>query len=165
MTVLLFSLAMGVGATLLIDLWALARAALLDVPRPDYGMVGRWLIGVMRGRLQLDASGGAQPAWHERAFGWLAHYMIGVAFALLLLVGAGPSWLDQPTLMPALLVGVGTVAAPFLLMQPGMGVGIAASRARNPWSARLQSLITHSIFGIGLYGTGHVAALLFNAQT
>jgi hypothetical protein len=71
----------------------------------------------------------------------------------------GASWLQQPTLAPALVVGIGTVAAPFLLMQPGMGAGIAANRTPRPGAARLQSLITHAVFGLGLY-----AAALFNAS-
>jgi DMSO reductase anchor subunit len=49
-------------------------------------------------------------------------------------------------------------------MQPGMGAGIAASRTRNPWSARLQSLVTHTIFGMGLYGAGLIASLFHMGQ-
>jgi hypothetical protein len=41
-------------------------------------------------------------------------------------------------------------------MQPGMGAGIAASRAPRPNAARLQSLVTHTIFGLGLYVAGLV---------
>ncbi len=66
----------------------------------------------------------------------------------------------MPTLGPALLVGVGTVAAPFLLMQPGMGAGIAASRTPRPNAARLQSLATHAVFGAGLYAAALVLNLL-----
>ena len=164
MTVLLYSVAIGVGATLVIDLWAATRAALFDVPVPNYGLVGRWLIGVMHGKLRLDTRAAALPAPHERACGWIAHYLIGVAFAMVLLLSSGPAWLDQPTLAPAMIVGIGTVAAPFLIMQPGMGAGIAATRTRHPWSARLQSLITHSIFGIGLYGAGCLASLFHVSQ-
>jgi hypothetical protein len=35
-----------------------------------------------------------------------------------------------------------------------MGAGIAARRAPRPNAARLQSLITHTIFGLGLYAAG-----------
>ena len=41
--------------------------------------------------------------------------------------------------------------APFLLMQPCMGAGIAASRTPHPASARVHSLINHAVFGLGLY--------------
>jgi DUF2938 family protein len=50
--------------------------------------------------------------------------------------------------------------APFLLMQPGMGAGIAASRTPRPVAARLQTLVTHGIFGLGLYAAGWATSLL-----
>ena len=65
----------------------------------------------------------------------------------------GPGWLRHPTIGPALALGIATVAAPFFVMQPGMGMGVAASRAPRPAAARLQSLLTHAIFGAGLYAT------------
>ena len=93
----------------------------------------------------------------ERAIGWIAHYSIGIAFAALLLVLSGPQWLARPTPAAALVVGIGTVAAPFLVMQPGMGAGVAASRTPRPAAARLQSLVTHGVFGLGLYASGWIA--------
>jgi nitrous oxidase accessory protein NosD len=36
-------------------------------------------------------------------------------------------------------------------MQPGMGAGIAASRTPKPAVARINSLLTHATFGLGLY--------------
>lgn len=69
-------------------------------------------------------------------------------------------WAQRPTLGPALLVGIGSVAAPFLLMQPGMGLGIAARRAPRPGAARLQSLITHGIFGLGLYAAAWLQSII-----
>jgi hypothetical protein len=107
-----------------------------------------------RGRFRHAPIGGSPPLRGERAIGWIAHYLTGIAFAAILLALWGHEWTRSPTLAPALLVGLGTVAAPFLLMQPGMGAGFAASRTPRPGSARLQSLITHAIFGIGLYLAG-----------
>jgi hypothetical protein len=40
---------------------------------------------------------------------------------------------------------------PWLVMQPSFGLGIAASKAPNPTQARLKSLMTHTVFGVGLY--------------
>jgi hypothetical protein len=45
-------------------------------------------------------------------------------------------------------------------MQPGMGAGIAASRTPRPNSARLHSVVTHAVFGLGLYAAGLVLKLL-----
>ena len=150
------TLFIGAGATLATDLWAIARRRLLGVPGPDYGLVGRWFAHMARGRFRHERIAAAPPVRGELLIGWTAHYLIGVAFAGVLLAVCGLAWVRQPTPAPALAMGIATVAAPFLLMQPGMGAGIAASRAPRPNAARLQSLITHTIFGLGLYAAGLV---------
>ncbi|MNC95445.1 hypothetical protein D3C83_125650 [compost metagenome] len=55
--------------------------------------------------------------------------------------------------------GLATVLVPYLVMQPAFGLGIAASRTKNPGAARLKSLMTHAIFGLGLF----VSASVFQA--
>lgn len=150
----------GAGATLTTDLWAIARGRLFGVPAPDWGLVGRWLGHMARGRFRHERIATAEPVRGERVVGWTAHYLIGIAFAGGLLAICGLAWARQPTLAPALAFGIATVAAPFLLMQPGMGAGIATSRTPRPNSARLQSLVTHAVFGLGLYAAGLVLKLL-----
>lgn len=150
----------GVGATALIDVWAIARQRALGIAPPDYGLVGRWLAWMPRGRFRHERIGATPAVRGERLVGWVAHYAIGIAFAVVLLALRGHDWARHPTLAPALIVGIATVAAPFLLMQPGMGAGIAASRTPRPHAARLQSLATHAIFGVGLYLAGVVTSSL-----
>jgi hypothetical protein len=48
---------------------------------------------------------------------------------------------------------LGTAVAPYFILQPAMGLGLAARRAPNPAMARLHSLVTHAVFGLGLYVT------------
>lgn len=93
----------------------------------------------------------------ERALGWVAHYLIGIAFAAALLAGAGPAWVCRPTLAPALAVGVGSVLAPLLVLHPALGLGVFARRAPRPGAVRLRSLQTHAVFGFGLYAAGWLA--------
>jgi hypothetical protein len=107
-----------------------------------------------RGRFRHERIAATPAVKGEKAIGWVAHYAIGIVFAGLLVVVHG----QQPTLASALVVGIGTVAAPFLVMQPAMGAGIAARRTPRPGAARLQSLVTHAVFGFGLYA----AATLIN---
>lgn len=160
MELLISTLAIGTGATVVMDAWGLARERWLGIPRPDYALVGRWVGHMPQGRFRHDAIKAAPAIPGERLLGWGVHYLTGIAFAALLVSIWGESWLHQPTLAPALMVGIGTVAAPFLLMQPGMGAGFAARRTPNPASARLQSLITHGVFGLGLYAAGWMTRLL-----
>lgn len=143
----------GIGATLVLDAWSVLRKHWLGVAMPDYGHVGRWMAGWLRGRWVLESIAAAAPVRGEMLVGWTAHYAIGIAYAALLVLLFGTGWLHQPTPGPALLLGVATVAAPLFIMQPGMGSGIAASRTPNPPMARLHSLLSHAVFGLGLYAS------------
>jgi hypothetical protein len=53
--------------------------------------------------------------------------------------------------LPAVMFGIVSVLVPYLIMQPSFGLGIAASKAPEPTSARLRSLMAHTAFGVGLY--------------
>ncbi|MCP8467049.1 DUF2938 domain-containing protein [Pseudomonas sp. ZM23] len=150
-TLILPTLAIGIAATLLMDGWAMLRRRLLGMPSLDYAMVGRWVGHMPRGRFRHAAIGKAAAVTGERALGWLVHYLTGIVFALAFVMLAGESWLNRPTLAPALLFGLVTVAMPFLLMQPAFGLGIAAAKTAAPARARLHSLLTHAVFGLGLY--------------
>lgn len=146
-----YSFAIGVGATVRIDLWALGLKRILGIPTMNWGLVGRWIGHMPEGRFVHDSIGKKAPVRGETAIGWFAHYAIGIIFAGALLALWGLDWARQPTLLPALLVGWATVAAPFFLMQPGLGLGIAAAKTPNPMIARLRSVLTHTVFGVGLY--------------
>lgn len=154
MDFLFAALITGICATAVMDLWGIARAALFAMAPPNYALVGRWVGHMQAGRFRHNSIAAATAIPHERYLGWLIHYLVGVLFAGLLLSIWGLAWIQQPTLNPALIIGIGTVAAPFLIMQPGMGAGIAASRTPHPASARLHSIINHAVFGLGLYVAG-----------
>jgi hypothetical protein len=154
--IILEAIIIGAGATAFLDLVSAARSFLFRATKPDYALVGRWLAYLPRGQLFHDAISRSSEVTRERLLGWTAHYLTGIAFAGVLLL-LWPEWTRSPSIIPAMIVGIGSVAAPFLLMQPGMGLGIAASRAPNPNAARLRSLTTHAIFGLGLYAAGWCA--------
>ena len=80
----------GIGATALLDLWMVGRQLVAGVPFANYGLVGRWLGYMPRGRFVHDA--------------------------------------------------------------------IAASCTPRPWAARLQSLLSHAVFGLSLYLAGWLLA-------
>jgi hypothetical protein len=147
------AVALGVGASALMDVWGLVLRRGLGVPTLDYALLGRWLGHMRQGRFTHDRIGASAPVRHERALGWAAHYGIGITFAVLLLVVWGLDWAHSPSLLPPLVVGLGTIVAPWFLMQPGMGAGIAGSRTPNPTATRLRNLGTHAVYGFGLYLT------------
>lgn len=150
------TVAVGIGATAFMDLWAVLLKHLFNFRPGDYCLVGRWLCHMPQGIFRHENIAASQPRRGECAVGWTAHYLIGVAFAAALVAIESPQWLRQPALLPALLFGVASLVAPFFVLQPGLGLGFAASRTADPSRARLRSLMMHSVFGVGLY----VAALI-----
>jgi Protein of unknown function (DUF2938) len=141
----------GVGGAALMDAWALLSRRAFNIQGLDYALLGRWIGHFPRRRFFHERIASADPIRGERPLGWVAHYAIGIAFAFLLLAIWGLDWARSPTIWPALLIGWGTIVAPWFVLQPGMGAGVAASRTPNPRAARLRNLATHTVYGIGLY--------------
>jgi hypothetical protein len=148
----------GLGATLLIDLWALFLRRGFNIQSLNYCLLGRWLLHMPAGTIVHRSIAVAERKSHECTLGWIAHYLIGTGFALVFVLLVSGSWLERPTLWPALVFGAATTLVPYLIMQPSFGLGLAASKTPNPNQARLKSLMTHTVFGAGLY----LWALLLN---
>lgn len=149
----------GIGATAVMDAW-LVLLQRLGVPTLNLAFVGRWVGHLLRGQFVHASIAKAAPVRGELAWGWLTHYAVGVVFATVLVGLQGTQWLRSPSLLPALAVGIGTVAAPLLVMQPAMGSGFAASRTPTPIKNCLRSLANHTVFGLGLYLSARVIALI-----
>jgi hypothetical protein len=152
------AVAIGAGGSAAIDVWGAVVRRGFGVATLDYALLGRWIGHFREGTFKHARIGGAVPVRGERLLGWLAHYSIGVGFAGILLVLVGLDWVRSPTLWPALLIGIATVAAPWFVMQPAFGAGFAGSKAANPWPGRLRNLGTHTAFGLGMWLTALVLA-------
>lgn len=150
----------GIGGTVLLDLWSLALARLTGSPAVNWGMVGRWIGHMPQGRFTLRQPGAARPIPGERIIGWSAHYLIGAAYGLPVLAFGGEAWFAAPTPWLPLVAAWGLLVAPYFIMMPGMGQGMAASRTPRPNLARLKSLMGHTMFGLGMYGAGLLLAAL-----
>ena len=149
--ILTAAVAVGLGATLFMDLWAEFLKRAFKVSSANYCLVGRWLRHMTDGVFRHPSIAAAAQKPAECAIGWIAHYAIGALFALALVAVTTPQWLRSPTLLPALIFGVVSVAMPFFIMHPSFGLGLAGSKTPNPTQARLRSLMNHAVFGIGLY--------------
>ena len=145
----------GLGATLVMDLWNLFLKVAFGVPSLDLSLLGRWVGHMPAGTFRHERIAAAAPKAGERLVGRVVHYGIGVGLAAALAALTSGECLRRPTLLPAVLFGLVTVVFPFFLMQPALGLGIASARTPDPTRARLKSLMSHVAFGIGLW----VAAL------
>ena len=60
-------LLIGAGATAWIDLWALVRRRLFGTPLPNFGLVGRWIAHMARGRFRARLHRGARRRFAPNA--------------------------------------------------------------------------------------------------
>jgi hypothetical protein len=156
-------LVMGVAGSALMDVWSAALRR-FGIPTLDYRLLGRWIGHVTNAQFMHERIASSRPVAGERALGWFAHYAIGVAFAFLLVAIWGRPWLESPTIEPAMAVGIGTIVAPWFIMQPAMGAGIAGAKTPRPAATRARNLGTHAIYGLGLYGAAMVMTVLAGYQ-
>lgn len=149
----------GVGATLLMDLWAAALRR-VGIPSLDMALLGRWVGHLFGGRWRHATIAAAAAIPYESALGWTVHYTIGITFASLLVWTQGPAWVQSPTLGPPLLIGWVTVAAPLLILQPALGGGMAFRNTSAPLFNSAKSVVTHTVFGLGMYLSAHAVVAL-----
>lgn len=157
---LLSPIIIGIGATLMFDLWGLFLKYAFKIPSSNFCLVGRWVLYMPEGVFRHSDIGSAPQKNTECIVGWIAHYMIGIIFAATFLSFTGMDWLQHLTLAPAPIFGIITVSAPFFIMQPALGLGVAASKTAKPLQTRLRSLTNHIVFGFGLYIFGLLASWL-----
>jgi len=143
----------GLGATVAMDIWAIILATVLKQPKANWAPVGRWFYHLKSGRIFHDTIATAEPYRHELALGWISHYAVGIAYGIMLALFVGPAWFAEPTVLPAWIWGILTVAAGWFLLQPGLGIGWAASKTPNPTKVRALNLLAHTVFGLGLWLT------------
>jgi len=148
---LIRSILIGIGATLAFDAGGQVLKHAFRIPPSNICLIGRGFRTMPEGRLRHANIASSPPKGAECAVGWVAHYLIGITLALVFVALAGDGWLQQPTPLPAIVFGVVTVLAPFAIMQPLFGLGLAASKTPNPAQARVRSLMNHTAFGVGLY--------------
>jgi hypothetical protein len=141
----------GVIATLGMDIWAAIVKHALRLPTADWALVGRWFGHLPRGVFIHRPIADSVAISNELAIGWIAHYATGIVYGLAYLSITQFLFSSGPTLTSALAFGLVTLAAPWLIMQPGMGAGIFASRTPRPSVMRLVNLSMHVVFGVSLY--------------
>ena len=143
---------MGVAGTLAMDIWAFALERFAGVARPNWGAVGRWVVEVSRGRIFHASIGDVAEVSGEARIGWAFHYLVGAIYGLVFVWIAGPAWLNAPTFMAVWVFSILTIGFGWFLLQPGLGLGWAASKTDNPWRARGLGLLAHTVFGLGMWG-------------
>jgi hypothetical protein len=150
MTMIVEVLIVGVVANIVTDIyeWILERT--LGKTR-DWHLIGRWVANLPKGSFVLDTENESRAVSGELAVGWIFHYVVGIAYAGVYLFGVQYVLGVSPSAITAIGFGVISVAAPWFILMPALGVGAFAINAGRPTFVRLASLSVHFVFGVGLY--------------
>lgn len=118
-------------------------------PPVNWSITGRWFLMVFEGQPYVANVGAAPALPNELMAGHAAYYTISVIFAgvYLLLLKALKR---EPSFWNGLVFGWVTMAFPFLVQMPLMGMGVLASATATPLLIIGRTLVHHSSFGLGL---------------
>lgn len=143
----------GLGATLIADVVGVLRQG-WPATNGFYGLVGRWVGSLAHGKIAHRDIRETPPVPYEGVLGWSAHIVLGLCFGIGFVGLFGETALSAPKPWQGITIGLATVLVPWFIFQPLFGWGVAVSNAPKPWKMRLKSIITHMIFGIGLWLCG-----------
>ncbi|MBT9386858.1 DUF2938 domain-containing protein [Pseudooceanicola sp. CBS1P-1] len=149
---IIFILVVGIGSTIVLDLWGVFTAKIGWMPGTHWPSVGRWLLGIPAGHLVLDGTDTRPHTLSEAAVGWIFHYLIGLAYAVSFPLFWGIGFISAPTVFPVFLIGVIVSSlAGLIVLMPGMGGGIFARKLPNAGAMIVYVLVAHVIFAIAQY--------------
>ncbi len=149
----------GILGAVLMDITEIAMARVGIRSGVNVALVGRWFLGLMRGRLAHSDIQASPSLPREAGLGWAFHLLIGgggVALiypAALLLLG-----MHSPThpILGGLLFGLVTSLLPWFILLPAFGWGWFGRRGPRGANALLASPLSHIPYGLGV---GAVMAL------
>lgn len=148
---IIFGALTGIAATMTMDVLAGASRRVGLTAGAKGQWVGRWYLGMLRGRfVNADIATAPEQAGEKQA-ALFGHYAIGIILALFYVVAAG--WLGVPpdSFFIALGYGFATTVFPWLLVLPALGFG--AFGLQGPPGLKLfrTSLLNHLSYGLGLW--------------
>ena len=139
----------GVGGAALMDVWSLLLRRGFGIATLDYALLGRWIGHFPAVDSCMTASRPLSRSSANDRWDGLRTTRSASRSPWSSSPPGGWSGCWSPTVAPAMLVGLATIVAPWFVMQPAMGAGIAGSKTPDPRATRLRNLGTHAVYGVG----------------
>ena len=126
---MMFGVCVGVAATVTMDVLSSASRRFGLAAGAKGQWLGRWYLGIARGQfVHSNIAASPQQAGEKRA-ALVGHYAIGIALAVLYVVGAGWLGVSPSAFFVALGFGFATCVFPWFLLFPAWGFGLFGLRA------------------------------------
>ncbi len=142
-------IAVGIFATIVMDVWQRFLLLMFKIPAPEWKFVGRWILGIPALGLMQKIPTELPAHRLENPTGWVAHYLVGISYAiiymyLLKIMPIDKLWVTFFFVAISLLV-------PWLFLLPCMGMGFFAAKTPNPRLVRIYNVMTHLVFCFAMY--------------
>jgi hypothetical protein len=149
----------GIVGAALMDITEMAMSRIGIRSGVDVALVGRWFLGVTRGRLAHRDIAMSPSVPGEARAGWAFHFLVGGGGVALIFPAVLPA-LGAPDpaqrILAGLLFGLVTSLLPWLVLLPSFGWGWFGRRGPRGANALLASPLSHLPYGLGI---GAVMAL------
>lgn len=150
---------MGLASTLTMDVVAgvSRRLGLANGAKGQW--VGRWYLGIARGRFVHANIIDAPEQRHEGRAALIGHYVIGAVLAVFFLAWTGWVCVSPDSFLVALGYGLATSVFPWCLVFPALGFGVFGRNAPPGLKLFTTSLVNHLAYGFGLWWTAKLLPL------
>ena len=154
-----FGVCAGVAATVTMDVLGSVSRRFGLAAGAKGQWVGRWYLGIARGKfVHSNIAASPEQAGEKRA-ALVGHYAIGIALAVLYVVGAGWLGVSPGGFLVALGYGFATSVFPWFLVFPALGFGVFGRRGPPELRLFTSSLMNHLFYGFGLWWISKVLRL------
>jgi len=147
----LFGSCVGVAATVTMDVLGSAARRIGLIAGAKGTWVGRWYLGMARGRFVHANIAEAPEQPGEQRAALVGHYAIGIVLAVVYVVGVRWLGVSPGSLVVALGYGLATGIFPWFLMYPALGFGLFGLKGPAEMKPFTSSVLNHLFYGFGLW--------------
>jgi len=141
----------GFIATIIFDIYNLSLNYAYNIDKPKWNFLGRYFLGYREGRYIRKNLQNDNEENNELLWGYAIHYIIGITYGIIYVV-LNVLFFDYPSLLIAYIFGFFTVLGAWCYLMPfGYSLGFFASKSDQQFKTLVQNLISHFIFGTGLF--------------
>jgi hypothetical protein len=153
MLVVVLGACAGIGSTVTMDALGSATRRIGLTAGAKGQWIGRWYMGMTKGQFVYSNIAVVPEQVGEKRAALAGHYVIGVALAVLYVVGAGWVGVSPGSFVVAVSYGLATCVFPWFLVFPALGFGVFGRKGPRELKLFASSLINHLFYGLGLWWT------------
>ena len=157
---LLVGVLVGIAGTVTMDVLAGVSRKLGLAMGAKGQWVGRWYLGIARGRFVHADIRSAPECPGEKRAALVGHYVIGIVLAVLYVFGMELAGLSPASFVVAVCYGLGTCVFPWFLVFPALGFGVFGRKGPHELKLFAASVLNHFWYGLGLWWAVNVLRIV-----